>query len=340
MKKVQTSEWVSIGHPDKMADYISCYILDKFLEQDPRTRFAVEVQIKDNFVSLAGEIDSHAYITSQQIEVFVRQAIYEIGYTYQYQKRFGKDNTICDRDIEVVQHIGMQSRDIAQGVPFGWGDQGIFWGMAVNDRTTNYMPKDWFLARRIGLLLYESGIGGLDIKTQVTLADNELEEVVVAIPLVDNDEERVRRLVASHVKCQNAKIYVNGTGRYVKHGPVGDAGTTGRKLAVDFYGGNCRIGGGCPWTKDATKADLTLNVYARKQAIGVLVANNHLDDAYCSISCRIGSPEILVSKMDRAGELLESPQKMNIRPDDMIEYLGLNKPVFRQLCRNGLFSKI
>lgn len=340
MKKVQTSEWVSIGHPDKMADYISCYILDKFLEQDPRTRFAVEVQIKDNFVSLAGEIDSHVYITSQQIEVFVRQAIYEIGYTYQYQKRFGKDNTICDRDIEVVQHIGMQSRDIAQGVPFGWGDQGIFWGMAVNDRTTNYMPKDWFLARRIGLLLYESGIGGLDIKTQVTLADNELEEVVVAIPLVDNDEERVKRLVASYVKCQNAKIYVNGTGRYVKHGPVGDAGTTGRKLAVDFYGGNCRIGGGCPWTKDATKADLTLNVYARKQAIGVLVANNHLDDAYCSISCRIGSPEILVSKMDRAGELLEAPQKMNIRPDDMIEYLGLNKPVFRQLCRNGLFSKI
>jgi len=339
MKKVQTSEWVSLGHPDKMADYISCYILDKFIEQDSKTRFAVEVQIKDNFVSLAGEINSHAYITSQQIEFFVREAVKEIGYTREYQKRFGKDNTICDKDIEVVQHIGMQSSDIAQGVPFGWGDQGIFWGMAVNNSATEYMPKDWWFARRIGLLLYESGLGGLDIKTQVTLIDDELEEVVVAIPLIDNNEERVKRLIASHIRPNsNYKIFINGTGRYMKHGPVGDAGTTGRKLAVDFYGGNCRIGGGCPWTKDGTKADLTLNIYARKHAIAALLKIH--DEAYCSISCKIGSPEILVTKMTRDGSLICEPQRMNIRPVDLIEYLGLDKPVFRRLCRNGLFTAL
>lgn len=342
--KVQTSEWVSLGHPDKMADYISCYILDKFLEQDPKTRFAVEVQIKDNFVSLAGEIDSRAFIKSTDIESYVRAAVNEIGYTRKYQKRFGEDNTICGDDIQVVQHIGMQSKDIAQGVDnFGWGDQGIFWGMAVRDQTTDYMPQDWYLARRIGRTLFDSGVGGLDIKTQVSIVNGTVSEIVVAIPLLsDNDENIVRRIVRQQIKNSYARIYVNGTGRYVKHGPVGDCGTTGRKLAVDFYGGNCIIGGGSPWTKDATKADLTLNIQARKYAVAGLASKDweKYDEIFAALSCRIGSSVINVSYMDRAGNLLCPPHVYNGRPIELIEWLGLDKPVFRQLCRNGLFSKL
>ena len=119
----KTSEWVSLGHPDKMADFISCYILDRFLEQDPMTRYALEVMIKDNIVTLGGEITSKAQYSAEDIAAFVRVAVNQIGYTKAYQRIWGKENTICGDDIEVTQHIGRQSPDIAQGVDkLGWGD--------------------------------------------------------------------------------------------------------------------------------------------------------------------------------------------------------------------------
>ena len=245
----KTSEWVSVGHPDKLADFISSYILDRYIERDPRTRYALEVQIKDNFVTLGGEITSMADFTPEQIAEFARAAVNQVGYTAAYQKRFGRENTICGDDLIVTQHIGRQSPDIAQGVDAdGWGDQGIFHGMAVNSPETHYMPRDWWLARKIGKHLYDTRYAGLDIKTQVTLKDDEIEEVVVAIPMT---EKHYGYDVANAVAfcCGGSRDYrliINGTGKFLKHGPVGDCGTTGRKLAVDFYGGNCRIGGGSP----------------------------------------------------------------------------------------------
>ena len=336
----KTSEWVSLGHPDKMADYISSFILDRYLERDPMTRYALEVQIKDHFVTLGGEITSQANFTEDELALFVKIAVAQIGYTKCYQNIWGAENTICDQDLIVTQHIGQQSPDIAQGVDAsGWGDQGIFWGMAVNDPTTNFMPKDHFLARKIGQQLYDIKYAGLDIKTQVTLFDDEPEEIVVAIPMLPKHSEQD---IINAVKfcCDgktNYKLVVNGTGKFVKHGPIGDCGTTGRKLAVDFYGGNCRIGGGSPWTKDGSKADLTLNLLAREKALEFLKKHPDIQEVHCSISCRIGSPEIIVSLYD--GHLNElTSYREAVDPAAIIDRFFLRKPRFAQLCRNGLLS--
>ena len=119
----RTSEYVSLAHPDKVADYLSCFILDRFLEKDPMTRYALEVMIKDNHVTLGGEITSTAQYSPEDIAAFVRIAVNQIGYTSAYQQIWGKENTICGDNIEVTQHISRQSPDIAQGVNnSGWGD--------------------------------------------------------------------------------------------------------------------------------------------------------------------------------------------------------------------------
>lgn len=339
MKK--TSEWVSCGHPDKTADYISSYILDRLLEKDPLTRYALEVQIKDNYVTLGGEITTKADITSEDIEKFVKAAVNDIGYTKQYQQIFKAENCICGDDVIVTQHIGKQSPDIAQGVDAsGWGDQGIFWGMAVNSPETNYMPKDWWLARKIGKCLYDSRYAGIDIKTQVTLDNGEPEEIVVAIPMT---EKHFNHNVENMVKCCCGEgkydIYINGTGKYVKHGSIGDCGTTGRKLAVDFYGGNCKIGGGSPWTKDGTKADLSLNLLARDISLSYIKEHPDCPEVYCAISCRIGSPFILVVLIDKQGnELLSYRDK--VTPDELIRKFHLREPVFVDMCRKGLFYNL
>ena len=337
---LKTSEWVSLGHPDKIADYISCYLLDRYLDRDPCTRFAVEVQIKDNHVTLGGEITSKANYSQEDIAAFVRAAVNQIGYTKEYQKRWGKENTICGDDLIVTQHIGQQSPDIAQGVDAdGYGDQGIFHGMAVNSPATDYMPEDWYLAKKIGKHLYDIRYAGLDIKTQVTLRDGKPEEIVVAIPM---QMKHSTQDIANAVQwcCggnRDYKLIVNGTGRFVKHGPIGDCGTTGRKLAVDFYGGNCVIGGGSPWTKDGTKADLSLNLLARARAVSYIKEHPDCPEVHCAISCRIGSPEILVVFTDKSGNELLSYRE-TITPAEVIKEFRLREPRFADMCRNGLFS--
>ncbi len=338
----KTSEWVSLGHPDKVADFISCFILDRYLEKDPMTRYALEVQIKDEHVTLGGEITSKANYSDEDIASFVRIAVNQIGYTKSYQQVWGRENTICGDDIIVDQHIGLQSPDIAQGVDAsGWGDQGIFHGMATNTPETGYMPKDWWLARRIGKMLYDTRYAGIDIKTQVTLKDGKVDEIVVAIPKLREDYDYSITKGVS-ICCATEKDYtlhVNGTGRYVKHGPVGDCGTTGRKLAVDFYGGNCKIGGGSPWTKDGTKADLSLNLLARVRAVDFLQAHPEYSEVYCSISCRIGSPEILVVFTDEHGEEITS-QRISVPPETLIKAFNLRAPRYADMCRNGLFYAV
>ena len=338
----QTSEWVSLGHPDKVADYISCYLLDRYLEKDPNTRFAVEVQIKDNFVTLGGEVTSEAKFYNKDIASFVREAVADVGYTAAYQRKWGADNTINADDLRVAMHLSQQSPDIAQGVnASGWGDQGIFWGMAVNSPGTNYMPADHFLAKKIGQHLYDIRYAGLDIKTQVTLLNGKAEEIVVAIPMLpqhsESDVITAVKHCAAGAMSENCKIIINGTGRYVRHGSWGDCGTTGRKLAVDFYGGNCRIGGGSPWTKDGTKADLTLNLYARDIALEWVKSTNSAGAIYCAISCKIGSPEILVVLFDERNNALASYTESK-PPEELIQRYQLRTPRFAAMCKNGLFE--
>lgn len=249
-KKVfRVSEWVSPGHPDKTCDYISSYLLDRNLEKDPKTRFAVEAMLKDQQCTLGGEVTGKANFNDDQIRWFARNAISEIGYTREYQDRWGRKNAICGEDVDVFPTISRQSPDIARGVDRdAWGDQGIFFGMAVREPSTGFMPKDHYLARALGMKLYkaarESGFGGLDIKTMVACRGDEVRNVVVAIPLQDEkDIPKVKDIAVAVTGCEN--VVVNGTGSYVTHSSIGDCGVTGRKLAVDFYGGNCPIGGGC-----------------------------------------------------------------------------------------------
>lgn len=333
----QTSEYCAVGHPDRTCDYIASYIMDRYLEQDPRARVALEVQLKDCFCTVSGEVTSTCQFSNAEIAKFCREAVKHIGYDDEYVAKWGEGNAISGDGLEVTVHLSRQSGDIAQGVNTdGWGDQGIFWGMAVNSPATGNLPKDYYLARKIAHELVSRDVGGLDVKTQVTIEDKVVTECVVAIPLLPSGNTlEVERIVRDIVgtKC---KIIINGTGRFVKHGSIGDCGTTGRKLVVDFYGGNSRIGGGSPWGKDPTKADVTLNIYARMRALDYM-REHRLETVYCLIACCIGRREIAVSFFDGENKLLES----RIESDPathIIDELGLTQPCYADRCATGLFG--
>lgn len=332
---IQFSEYVSLGHPDKVADYISEYILDRLIEQDKNTRYALEVQIKDNNVTLGGEITTNAEC---DFDKWVKDAIEDVGYTRDYVKYWGDENTINPEKLNIVKYISKQSNDISQGVANnGWGDQGIMFGLAVNSPETDYMPLDFYLAKQIGVKLYESGVGGLDIKTQVVTRNDKVLKVIVAIPMLEDATDKVKEIVQSTISG-DYQLIINGTGKYIKHASMGDCGTTGRKLAVDFYGGNCNVGGGSAWTKDGTKADLTLNLYARMLALNYM-RQTGLDYVKTGIECCIGRKDITVVYIDRYGNEIKS-DVVEITPIELINKFQLDKPIYADLCKYGLFSRI
>lgn len=342
MKRI--SEYVSLGHPDKTADYISEYLLDRYIEKDPETRYAVEVQIKDNHVTLGGEVTSKAKMTPDSITYYVRKAVDRIGYTKEYAERWN-GQCICSSNIQVDIHISQQSPNIAKGVNnSGWGDQGIFFGYA-DYNGPQLLPADHQLAKRICDALYqkakaEPDLGwGIDIKTQVVMPEDSdrPEKVIVAIPLRNEGDKGnlVRGEVLLLLGKGPCEIIVNGTGAYYRHSAKADCGTTGRKLAVDFYGGNCRIGGGSPWTKDGSKADLTLNLYARELAIKA--AHKYQKTATASLACCIGRKDVEVSIYDETGKTLEE-YRQSVTPAGLTERYGLKRPIFADLCRCGLFG--
>ena len=364
MTSKYTSEWVSLGHPDKIADYISEYILDKYIEKDPKTRYAVEVQIKDNFVSIAGEVTSLVSYTNNQILEFAKQAVNEIGYTKEYQNKFGKQCTICGDDLEGVVHIGQQSANIAAGVnKDAWGDQGIFFGYHCSE-TEDGHGLDYQMAKTIGMALYNKALYnshlplGLDIKTQVTVEFDvdgtyKVNEIIVAIPTVPgSDFAKTKRIVKNTIKelypeCKRVKTIINGTGEYHIHGPIGDSGTTGRKLVVDFYGGRSKIGGGSPWTKDGTKADLTLNMFAKECAkefykdIQKMTGACHHSEV--ELSCCIGKQDVLcvARAYDKQGCIIASTSNSEKIPSsNLIKAFNLDQPIYRELCKFGLFTQI
>ncbi len=347
---IRFSEFVSLGHPDKVADFISEHILDRYLERDRYVRYAVEVQIKDRVVTLGGEVSSRVHFTDKELAGFVAEAVAFVGYTPQYRALWGKENAISSSDLEVSVNISQQSPDIARGISRdGWGDQGIFFGYAERasgEKPLRYglLPVDHYLAQRLCGALYDTALSdpdrcwGIDIKTQVVMdGDDRIRKVVVAIPLRDEGSPRdVENFVRERLgSTEPYEVIVNGTGRFTQHGPVADCGTTGRKLAVDFYGGNCRIGGGSPWTKDGTKADLTLNLYARELAVEA--SQRYERTCTASLCCTIGRKEVEYCIYDEANTVLESGVK-KVGPKELVKRYNLSSPVFAGLLVSGLFG--
>ena len=329
----RTAEAVSLGHPDKVADYISSYILDRLIEQDPQVKYAVEVLIKDNNVVLGGEVTTSAPLGD--LTAYVKTALADIGYDDRYASIWG-DLAINPAQIKVTNLIGVQSADINRGVVAdGWGDQGVFVGYACQG--DGKINRELFLARKLNNALYtkarQSNNLGLDIKTQITLNDDKVETAIVAIPMLHDED--LTDFVISVLGEKPAQIIINGTGRYTYHSSIADCGVTGRKLACDFYSTACPIGGGSPWTKDPSKADLTLNVYARVLACENLADN---DEYFVYLSSCIGRSKLPsgLIKMIKNGVVFYRDITCDKKPSELIHELGLDKPIYTHLCRTGV----
>ena len=354
----KTSEYVTLGHPDKVVDYISEYCLDRIIEQDPNVRYAVEVQIKDNIVTYGGEITTSA---SLFFDKWIKEAVAEIGYTHEYAERWD-GQTLDASKLKINGHISTQSPDIEQGVDAGgWGDQGIFFGFHCGDTYTGD-GWDYFLAKKLGQRLYylakDTNFNfGLDIKTQVNVSERHsrpvVEKIIIAIPMINDCDEEKRDLAEyvdqfieenAALKSENFELVINGTGRYFTHASVGDCGTTGRKLVVDFYGGNSRVGGGSPWTKDGTKADLALNIFAKDLARDYYIrhqTNVNIEHVETELSCEIGGTSVLavIKAFDFNGNKIDQiEKKAEVTPEILIPKYRLNKPIYAEMCERGLFQ--
>lgn len=331
---IKTAECVSLGHPDKIADYITSYILDRFIEHDAATRYAVEVMIKDNTVVLGGEVCSQ--FTDVPFAEYVKEALREIGYNEEYAQIW-QDKAVDVRKLEVINLIGKQSGEIAAGVDNnGWGDQGVYIGYACQGE--GYINRELYLARKLNRALYAKALDsrnlGLDIKTQITVGNGgEVLTAIAAVPMLEYED--LHADICRALETEPRQIIINGAGNYTTHSSIADCGITGRKLAVDFYSAASAVGGGSPWSKDATKADLTLNLYARKLAVENLADN---DEVWVYLSSCIGKAELpsATLKFRKGNTFGERNLKTDARPSVLIKKLGLDKPVFADLCRNGL----
>ena len=335
---IKTAEAVSLGHPDKTADFISSYILDQMIKMDPYVKYAVEVMVKDNNVILGGEIAGA--VNMDNINKYVHDAICAIGYDENYSSQWGK-YAINPSKLNIINLIGAQSCDINIGVENnGWGDQGVFVGYAANGEQN--LNRELYLAKKLNFALYNraknsSGLG-LDIKTQITLDDkNNIDTAIVAIPMLQN--QNLEDFICDTLNEKPRNIIVNGTGRYTYHSSIADCGITGRKLACDFYSTACPVGGGAPWTKDATKADLTLNLYARKLAVKHILNN---DECFVYLSSCIGQSKLpsAVIKTIKGNMTKYESFVVDKLPSELISEMNLRQPVFSHLCIKSVSGAI
>ncbi len=334
----RTAEYVSLGHPDKIADYISCAILDKCLKKDKNVRYAVEVMVKNNDIILGGEVTGN--VNLKTIRPTIKKALREIGYDEEYN-RIWQNNAIDINNLKIKNLICTQSPEIGQGVDAnGWGDQGVFVGYAKQG--DGLINKELYLAKKLNNALYQEALKnknlGLDIKTQITIDENgNIITAIAAIPMIKADD--LKPLIIKTLGQTPKNIIINGTGSYTCHSSIADCGITGRKLACDFYSTACPIGGGSPWTKDASKADLTLNLYARKLAIKYLKDN---DECYVYLSSCIGKSELPSAVIKTIKNGIEKTSNLcpNCEPNKIIKELKLNRPIYKKLCKTGLMSYI
>ncbi len=363
-KYLFTSESVTMGHPDKVADHISDGILDAMLAQDPKSRVACETLVKDNMVIVSGEITTSAVV---DIPSVVRQTIREIGYT---DPALGFDADNC----AILVTVGKQSPDISQGVTEGKGlhkeqgagDQGLMFGFACRE-TPQLMPMPIQLAHPITTPLERmrqtKKLPWLrpDGKSQVTVEytngkPSHIDTVVVAAQHAPNiTYKQLRRGIIDKVLLpvlptrlvdKRTVFHINATGRFVIGGPKGDCGLTGRKIIVDTYGGKARHGGGAFSGKDPTKVDRTASYMARHIAKNVVAAG--LADAcevQLSYAIGVAEPISILVDTEGTGKIGEAELSRIIRdifpltPKAMIAYLKLARPIFAQTSYGGHFGR-
>ena len=369
MRKLFTSESVTEGHPDKLCDFISDSVLDNYLEKDPNARVACETVAGKGEIVLTGEISSTADV---DIESVVRNAIKEVGYD-------NADLDIDYRTCKVHLNLAKQSPDIALGVDKsleqkegedvvseGAGDQGLMFGFAC-DETPEYMPLPIYLAHKLARRLTEVRKNGEidylrpDGKVQVTVEYEDdkpvrIDTIVVSSQHTDgtdlnqlkNDikEKVIYKVVPQELLDEKTKYFINPTGRFVIGGPLGDAGLTGRKIIVDTYGGYARHGGGAFSGKDATKVDRSAAYIARFLAKNI-VYNGYAKKCEIQLSYAIGVAKPVSIYVDTFGtgtideeELVKKIyDKFDLTPRGIINYLELQKPIFRKTTNYGHFGK-
>lgn len=359
-----TSEAVSMGHPDKLADQISDGVLDALLAQDPTSRVACETMVTTGVAIIAGEITTNAVVNYQDV---VRKVIREVGYT---DDQMG----ICDETCAVMVMLDKQSPDIAQGVndnqeagkDIGAGDQGLMFGYACND-TPELMPLPIALAHRITNRLTEARQKGEvdwlrpDSKSQVTVEfeDNKpirIDTVVVSTqhaPSVDQKQiadwvipNVIKPCLPPELDKGDIKYYINPTGKFVVGGPHGDCGLTGRKIIVDTYGGWASHGGGAFSGKDPTKVDRSAAYMARYVAKNI-VAAGLADHCEVQLAYAIGVSEPVSVLIDTRGTGKLSDEKLTeivrkefpLNPSGIIKALDLRKPVYQKTAAGGHFGR-
>jgi len=374
MRKLFTSESVTEGHPDKIADQISDAILDAILEQDPRARVAVETLVTTGIAIVAGEVTTRAYV---EIPDIVRKTILEVGYT---RAKYGFDGETC----AVLTSIHSQSPDIALGVDraleaktgeisvedeleqLGAGDQGIMFGYATNE-TPEYMPLPITLAHKLAMRLAEVRKKKIvpflrpDGKTQVTVEYEDDKPVRVNTVLISAQHdpnvsyEDLKEALIEHVIKpvipekywdDNVKVLINPTGRFVLGGPMADTGLTGRKIIVDTYGGWVPHGGGAFSGKDPTKVDRSAHYMARYVAKNV-VAAGLADRFLIQLSYAIGVAKPIsimintfgTSKVDEEKLLKVITEMFDFRPGAIIKKLNLLRPIYRKTAVYGHFGR-
>ncbi len=352
-----TSESVTEGHPDKLADFISDSILDEYLKKDRNSRLAVETFVSGNRVTIAGQITSNTIV---DIDELVRKTIKEIGYD---NENLDMDYRTCKIDLNITK----QSSDIAIGVDFGGaGDQGIMFGYA-SDETENYMPYAINMAHKLSKKLAdvrkEKIIPYLrpDGKVQVTVEYEDYKPKRIETILISSQhnanvsqeklkqdiiEKIINVVIPSEMMDKNTKIYINPTGRFVIGGPLGDTGLTGRKIIVDTYGGYARHGGGAFSGKDASKVDRSA-AYMLRHIAKNIVANGYAKRCEIQVSYAIGMKEPLSIYINTFGtgkkteeELVKLiKDKFDLTPNGIIEYLELKEPIYTRSTNYGHFGK-
>jgi S-adenosylmethionine synthetase len=353
-----TSESVTEGHPDKIADQVSDAVLDAILAQDPTGRVACETLLTTGLVVVAGEITTSCYVDIPRV---ARETIREVGYT---RAKFGFDHETCG----VITAIDEQSGDIAMGVDkLGAGDQGLMFGYACTE-TEELMPLPITLAHRLCLRLTQVRKSGQlpylrpDGKSQVSVRYVDGKPVSVETVVIstqhgpetglskireDMIEQVIRPTIPKHLIDGNKIVYhVNPTGRFVTGGPMGDTGLTGRKIIVDTYGGSCPHGGGAFSGKDPTKVDRSACYMARHVAKNV-VAAGLAERAQVQVAYAIGvaDPVSIMIETFGTGKVPNSQLEQLIRrhfdftPAGIIKYLDLRRPFYRKTAAYGHFGR-
>lgn len=361
-KRLFTSESVTKGHPDKVADRISDAILDAILADDPDAHVAVETLVTTGLVLVSGEINTTTYV---DIDSIVRKTVKSIGYT---RGKYGFDAD----NLAVLTSISSQSEDIRIGVEkedgnIGAGDQGLMFGFACNE-TKNYMPLPIFLAhelvKRLDYVREKKILPYLrpDGKAQVTLEYNEndvpvrVEAVVLSsqhkedISLedikADLKKEVIDYVIPSNLLDKNSKIFINPTGKFTIGGPKGDTGLTGRKIIVDTYGGYSRHGGGAFSGKDPTKVDRSASYMARYLAKNI-VASGIADKCEVQLAYVIGVEKPVSVRVDTFNTSKVKEEKIVdaiiknvcLTPKGIINRFDLRKPIYEKLSNYGHFGR-